>query len=174
MSTFLRMPEPRKLIFCIRIRSPWSVRPVKCFVVFMLRKWPKMGSTSFKSRFSAKFLAAKGLRNQRVPPLQIPGWLVLGIRMLFTKTKMYQQEKDVLIQSHRSRQKKWHKESREPSQLQSEAGLPGSIEHCQVHHQYLTLISASVSRVGGLGLHSNEQNWSKAWRWRSFPWNDQI
>ena len=71
---------------------------------------------------------------------------------------MYQQEKDVLIQSHRSRQKKWNRESREPSQLESEAGLPGSRQHSQIHHQYLTLISASVSRVGGLGLHSNEQN----------------
>lgn len=30
---FLRMPELRKLIFCIRIRRPWRLRPVNGFVV---------------------------------------------------------------------------------------------------------------------------------------------
>lgn len=37
-----------------------------------------------------------------------------------------------------------------------------------------TFISSSESRLGGLGLHRSWQNWSKAWRWRSLPWNDQI
>lgn len=37
-----------------------------------------------------------------------------------------------------------------------------------------TFISSSERRLGGLGLHRSWQNWSKAWRWRSLPWNDQI
>ena len=51
---FLRMPELRKLIFCIWIRRPPSVRPVA-------PQWPENCLTSFKTRFSAKSPGANGL-----------------------------------------------------------------------------------------------------------------
>ena len=58
---FLRMPELRKQVFYIWIRRPRIVRSVNSFVLKKKKKnWLENRSTSFKTRFPAKFPGGGG------------------------------------------------------------------------------------------------------------------
>ena len=62
---FLRMPELRKQVFYIWIRRPRIVRSVNSFVLKKKKKnWLENRSTSFKTRFPAKFPGGGGGRDK--------------------------------------------------------------------------------------------------------------